>query len=455
MKRIAWIVGAIVVVLGLAGWFFHPWKKSEQNLYANLSRSKVQRGEFRITIEEQGLFETRKNDTIITPFSGKIVRLAEDGAHVTKGQTVVWMDTEKVTQDLRDQITQIKSVKAELEQRIVDLSKSQRNNTLDLASAGAELDFNRLQLLDVNKKLETMELLAELSLVPQRDLENSEINVESQKLDTLQKDLSYQGKTESRETKAKTQELDILQVSIRKDKAMADIDEAKKRLVSAELKAPADGLFLRISYWDWRQGKKTTAKEGTEVWSDQRIAQIPHLDTMIARCQVAESELFRVGTSTTVHIKLEAFPDLSVAGTVSRVGLAAMERERSAGGRALGSEGTYTGQKVFETDIALDIIDERLRPGMTAKVSYLVGQEKDAVFVPLKTVFNDNGKHYVCLATRKGYERRDVVLGERNSENVIVLKGLEKGDEVFLKDLDKDAKSKTSQNSRTPASPSG
>lgn len=272
MKPIARIVGAAVVVLGLAGWYFHPWKKSEDNQYANLPRAKVQRGEFRITIEEQGLFETRKNDTIVTPFSGKIVRLAEDGAHVKKGETVVWMDTEKVTQDLRDQITQLKSVKAELEQRIVDLSKNQRNNSLDLASAGAELDFNRLQLLDVNKKLETMELLAELSLVPQRDLENSELNVESQKLDTLQKDLSYQGKTEDRDTKAKTQELAILQVSIRKDKAMADIDEAKKHLLSAELKAPADGLFLRISYWDWRQGKKTTAKEGTEVWgrSDHR-----------------------------------------------------------------------------------------------------------------------------------------------------------------------------------------
>jgi multidrug efflux pump subunit AcrA (membrane-fusion protein) len=71
---------------------------------------------------------------------------------------------------------------------------------------------------------------------------------------------------------------------------------------------------------------------------------------------------------------------------------------------------------------------------MTARVEIQVEERKDALHVPLEAVFEKEGRPIVYVARGRTPEPRDVVLGPSNHDFVVIEKGLDKGERVFLRD---------------------
>ncbi len=87
--------------------------------------------------------------------------------------------------------------------------------------------------------------------------------------------------------------------------------------------------------------------------------------------------------------------------------------------------------KYFTVTIVVDEADERLRPGMSARVELLVERLASAVYVPLEAVFERGGKHYCYLADG---ETREVLVGPSNENHIVIGTGVEAGELVLLGD---------------------
>jgi hypothetical protein len=70
---------------------------------------------------------------------------------------------------------------------------------------------------------------------------------------------------------------------------------------------------------------------------------------------------------------------------------------------------------------------------MSAKVEVIVDELENVTYVPVQSVFVENGEHFVFRKTLGGYERQVVEIGAHNNDFIELRKGLEEGDQVFLK----------------------
>ncbi len=425
----------IFVVIAIIAGAIYAWRGIEKpDKFSHIPRVKVKRGEFVISIEEVGIIKARKQQTIYAPFSGKITRIADDGTSVTKGQTVIWLDTEEVEKNLDEQITNLKSTKTELERTIEQLLKGLRNNTLKVESAAAELEFARLKLQDVNRKLETAQLLVDKNIIAKSQVDTKKLNVQSEKFNTLNTDLSFRKDMKEKEGDELTRESELGKVKIRSLKANRKIDEAHKKIKEAEIKAPTDGLFLLTERYDWQQGSNTKPQAGDHVWRRRALAEIPDLSSLVILSQVSEEEFAKVFPGQETLITIDAFPDLKLKANITRIGTVAIPRKISPAGSILGGS-EDTGQKVFEVDLQSLKLDPRLRPGFTANVSIILQTLQDALTLPISAVFRKEGRSVVYRVTKKGYATQPLTLGRRNRECVEILSGLKAGDAVFTKDL--------------------
>ena len=158
---------------------------------------------------------------------------------------------------------------------------------------------------------------------------------------------------------------------------------------------------------------------------------IPDLREIQVMTQVAETDVSKVKLGMPVKIRMDSIPDLSLQGEITQIGTLAMERERSAGSGQVSTEES-SGIKVFEITVDLDTTNSQLRPGMTCKVDMIMETIPTALYIPLKVLHIERRARYVLVKKDTKIERRDLVLGKENDKNVIVLKGLQQGDEIIL-----------------------
>jgi multidrug efflux pump subunit AcrA (membrane-fusion protein) len=91
-----------------------------------------------------------------------------------------------------------------------------------------------------------------------------------------------------------------------------------------------------------------------------------------------------------------------------------------------------SGEKYFQVVVALDDSDERLRPGMTARVEILSGYVENALTVPILALFEEEGRTVCFVDIRQSYEMREVITGRQNEELVEIKDGLKPGEMVCL-----------------------
>ena len=150
--------------------------------------------------------------------------------------------------------------------------------------------------------------------------------------------------------------------------------------------------------------------------------------------QVNETDLSKIQDNMSVNIRIDAMKELQLTGKIEQVGTLAMEREKSQGSGQVSTEES-AGIKVFEITVDLNSTDSRLRPGMTCKTEIILDTIPNALYIPMKTVHNENEKYFVYVKLKSGgSEKRYITLGKQNTKDVIITSGLKAGEEVLLPD---------------------
>src|SRR5687767_9795213 len=109
--------------------------------------------------------------------------------------------------------------------------------------------------------------------------------------------------------------------------------------------------------------------------------ELPDLDAMEVQLEINEVDISQVKVGLPARIRVEALPDLVLTGKVAEMQALAKEVKDE--------EGNGTGVRVFDAVVAPDVQDDRLRPGMTARVEIVLDAHEDALLVPMAALRRD------------------------------------------------------------------
>ncbi|MEO6181672.1 MAG: efflux RND transporter periplasmic adaptor subunit [Verrucomicrobiota bacterium] len=150
---------------------------------------------------------------------------------------------------------------------------------------------------------------------------------------------------------------------------------------------------------------------GTEVMT------IANLNDMVILAHINQADVTRVTPQQKVEIEVDSVPGLRMEGVVERIAPQATLKNNLKG---------------FSARIALQKIDPRIRPGMTANISIPVASANDVLSIPLAAVFTEAGDRFAYVKKEDAVERRAIKIGITDYSFAEVTSGLSVGEVVSL-----------------------
>ena len=184
------------------------------------------------------------------------------------------------------------------------------------------------------------------------------------------------------------------------------------------IKAPATGL---VTYGGSGRKRHGPIEAGSTVHERQTIITLPDMSKMTASIAVHESSVDKVRPGQRATIVMDAFPDKTFYGEVTKV--APLPDRQN---KMFGSD-----MKVYKTEVEIEGTYDFLKPGMSANVEIVVEQLENVLIVPVKVVANRGGKK-VCYVVASKPKKREVKIGSFNDTFVQIIDGLESGEKVLL-----------------------
>jgi len=187
--------------------------------------------------------------------------------------------------------------------------------------------------------------------------------------------------------------------------AEAQLRQARTRKMDANLVSPVDG---RVT--------ERNADPGTVAGANQPVVTIQSLQWLFVKVNLPVDQAGKVRQGQSIRMQLDAFPDDSFGGTITEINPSADERTRQ-----------------FTVRARIDNRDERLRPGMFARVSLITSLTEPRVVVPKEAVKTGDEASTVLVVDDEGKATtRKITTGASDDSGFEVRSGLEPGDRVVI-----------------------
>jgi len=405
-RRSSWAAVRWVILAAIGAAVSYGGLKLYEPEATEIPSARVERRDFVTSVSSRGELTSARSVQIIAPQTPdlKIVRLAESGKPIRRGEVVVAFDAAAQEDRYVERDTTVRQVESEIaEAEALHSIADERNDMIVMQS--------KYNLERANLEASKQEILAE-------------IEAQKAKIDV--------GIMEGELSKAETtvnatnisQEADITRLKERLAKAVRDRDLTKQYLGSMELRSPVDGV-VQILTNNRAQGSFGTSRppfqEGDTVWTGAVIAEIPDLDSLRAEFRLEEIDRGRVETGQECRIKVDAVPDAVLTGKVDWLSpIATLVFRR------------LPPEKNFPAHAAIDKLDPRLRPGMSATVEVVVERRKNVLVIPAKASFQIDGRPTVFIKRGNSYRPQPIEVAARNTTEIVVGGGLEEGQEIAL-----------------------
>ncbi len=398
-KKKWWLIAALLLVCTIIAYFVFGKKATGPGALA-----KVKKEHFRDVVVSPGELMAENTVYIQAPplqthqiyEEIKIQDMVTEGITVKEGDYIATLDPAVVNKKIGD-------VQLELDRSITTLSQTSLDTTLQMRESRDNITNLRFQM-------EQKKLALELSkFEPPATIRQAELDLE--KADRDLKQLGEKYKIQQRQASAKMEQ--AAREVKRKQEQLAALEDLRGKF---RITAPKKGLLVYIP--DYSTGGKKKAGSAIRSW-DPRICMLPDLSTMLSKTYINEVDISKIKKEQKVSMGLDAFPEVKLTGIVTSVA-------------NIGENRPGSNAKVFEVLIKLEKVDSILKPGMTTSNNILINQIPDKLTIPLESVFSEKSKSFVYLRRGNGIEKREVKLGKSNDEVVIVEKGLEAGDEVYM-----------------------
>ncbi len=442
-------------------------ESNEAATYRVIRRSVEDRVVERGTVESQN---TVYGKCELPTWQNKIIFIVPEGTVVKKGDVVARLQAEEIDQQIQAKTVELNEARGKRDQAQQELEIQINKGKSDIATAQLEFD---LAVLDLEKyemgdfvaekaELERAIKEAEAELEKVRDeMHNIEILVKKgyrspqqlreyqlrenswqfrveHDLQQLKVLVVYDKKRQMKEKKANAVESELKlerakktaaaehkknEAAVANAKNAVELHEQQLKEMEATkekctLKAAQDGT---VAYANQRwYDPSERIREGTTVRSQQDIYYLPDMANMQVKANVHESVVDRIQVGQKAMIRLDAFADMKLQGSVKYVS------ELAATG--------YRDAKNYDAVIVIEEIPEgmAIKPGMTAEVDILVGTYEDIIAVPVGAVTEHFQQTFVYLLDGDKGERQAVKTGRMTHAFVEIVEGLEVGDVVAL-----------------------
>ena len=397
MKKSTIYVLIGVAVFALLYFFLKPDESaSASEIYASAKQSN-----FVVSVNATGELKAKKSIKIRGPqgmrtagiYNATIKDLIPEGTVVRKGDFVASLDKTELATKITGVQTDIEKELTKLEQIKIDTAIQMKGVRDDIANMQFSMAQERLEI--ERNKYEPQMVIDQSKL----KLQNSERSMDQLKGKTEL--MVIQSDAKVREIQANLKQLDA------KLKQMTDLAS------SFTITAPEDGMLIYERSWNGKKGP------GSQIsaW-DPTVAELPDLTKMTSVAYINEIDISKIKKGQIVKIKVDAFPEKDFDGQIISVA-------------NIGQELKGQEAKVFEIVIAVNQIDDILRPAMTTTNEIKIYEYPDVVNVPLEAFYSDS-IDYVILDSGSGFKKKQIISGAANENNIIVVSGLASTDKVLL-----------------------
>jgi HlyD family secretion protein len=397
-RRAKWTLGVAIVVVVFGGIFaLSAAKKGSRATEVRLEP--VSARDLVAAVTASGKIEAETKVDVSADITGRITEIAvKEGDLVKKGQFLIQIEPNQylsVVSRLEGQVAQMEASLAQARTNR-DQARRQRDRSVEIQRVNAEL-ISR----------EVVEQAIQAYDVSEANLKASQAGV---------------------------------------DQARAALSEARSNLSKTRLTAPIDGRVVRLAV---EEGE--VAVPGTFSRETGLLMTIADLSVVLARVQVDETDVVRLHLGDSVSVSIDAFPDTSFVGRVTKISNSAKLSQTGA------ASGGSTDRAVdFDVEITLDKPPAGIRPDLSSTARIITDTRKQSLSIPIialtvrahedvpNEVKRETGTPVGPAATGKKPKDREgvfivqngvamfkpVKVGIAGDEHFEVLEGLKAGDTV-------------------------
>jgi multidrug efflux pump subunit AcrA (membrane-fusion protein) len=435
----------------------------------------VHQGPFVVDLRTTGVVEPLESHPVALPpgvWGGSVDALVPEGRQVKKGDFLARVSNRRIVEQLLDKQDELAREQRGLErdradapvkrwdvqQEIYDKQQAWREKALNQQTAlrggapedvaAARRDVRLVDLTLANDPLAVEERLFEKGIVSRQELANARRDhdvaelekkraaialarlapgalheqVELARLDAGMAKAAYESAKLEAPAKRDLIQVDLDKRKVRIKGLSKDVRRLQRKVDSATLNAPADGMLLYPLIWNWKK-----VHVGMQVWNGLNFLAVARLDAVKIKGAVTEAEIGRVAVGSKVEITTDAYPGRVFPGKVTLVSKLAKEEDSRRGEHV-------SGIKRFDVEIRPDGKTPELKPNMRVGVRVLGQSLPAASSIPQEALFGDPNGRWIWLETAKGPEKRAVTAKLWGPDWVALEQALPPGARVYLVD---------------------
>ncbi|WP_139959238.1 efflux RND transporter periplasmic adaptor subunit [Flavicella sediminum] len=396
-KKILLGIGLLLAIVLIYQFAFNNSSKNITTL-----TSKVKKGDFKSEIVISGELQSTSSIKIKIPsglrqlriYQIKVQHLIPEGTLVKKGDFIAKLDPSSLNEKLLDARNDLTKENSTYIQQQIDTTltlKKERNAIKDLRFSVEEKELELKQ-----SKFESPTTIRQL-----------EITLQKLKRNLQQKEEDYHI------IKQKQQQI-MIRVTANLSKIKNRLKNTEELLSKLTIISEGDGMLTYVKSY------RGTIKTGSEINTyDPAVAVLPDLTKMESKTFANEVDVRKIKKGLKVEIGFDAFPEMKIGGVVTSVA--------NIGEKKQGSD-----IKLFKVLIKLDETNKDILPGMTSSNKILTFKKENVLTTPLESIFSKDSTVYVYKKTGISIVKKEVKLGESNDDVVIIEKGINENDVVYL-----------------------
>jgi HlyD family secretion protein len=359
-KKGKWVIGGVAVVAIGSTLAMSAAKRGNKAVEVRIEP--VQKRDLVSSVTASGQVRPQTKVDVASDVSGKIIKLAvKEGQMVTAGQFLLQIDPAQAQAAVEHAEAAVASSRAQLAQATANLDQAQRS-------------YDRQAMM----KKQNPQLVAD------EQVEQLKTALE------VDKALVESGKHAV-------------------DQAIASLNDAKSQLSKTTIYAPMSGQVTRLAV---EQGE--TAVPGTFNKDAATLLTISDMSVLETRVKVDETDVARVKVGDSAQVQLDAFPDTTFLGRVTRISNSSVKAASAAS----------TDQAVdYEVTIQLLNAPKDTRPDFSATAKVITDKRTNVLSVPIiaLTVREDQALQQGDTAVGLGKAKPAKDIGKKDVEGVFVV----------------------------------
>jgi HlyD family secretion protein len=330
-------------------------------------------------------------------FSLVLLHLGKAGSHVKQGDVIAEFDPQNQAQrydDYKDTVIQLEN---SIKKMVANLAATKEAHDQSVRSAKADWEKAVLDL-----KTEKV---------------RSAIDAEKFKLAVEEADSKYKQLLAEADLVDESQRAAIRSSELNRDQSKIELQRAETNVQRMTIKAPMDGIVVMGNVV--LNGELRQIREGDQVAAGQPFMSIVDPSSMVLNATVNQVDAERLRLGMVATIRLDAYNDLQLPGTLIGIG-------------AMSKTSTFRASFVGEIPVRLKIekMDPRVIPDLTGSAEIVMQAETTSLVVPRSAVFDENGASVVFVQKPEGWEKKKVDVGLASFTNIAIRSGLQKGDVI-------------------------